>query len=61
MSKPKVYKFSFYACESIYNKDKKTKKQLIEEVAEVICYCDSLTIVRDIEVEAFEIKKKGGK
>ena len=61
MKKPKMYKFSFYACESIYNNDKRTKEQLKDEIDNAICYCDSITIVSDLDVETLDIKMKGGK
>ena len=55
MKKPKVYKFTFYGCVHPMSANK-TKADLIEEVDDAIWSCQSMTILKELEVEEYKLK-----
>jgi hypothetical protein len=55
MAKPKVYKFTFYGCVHPMSKNR-TRKDIIEEVDNAIWCCDSMSIIKDLEVEEYKLK-----
>ena len=55
MKKPKVYKFTFYGCVHPMSANR-TKADLIEEIDNAIWSCDSMTIIKDLEVEEYKLK-----
>ena len=55
MKKPKVYKFTFYGCVHPMSANR-TKADLIEQVDDAIWYCQSMTILKELEVEEYKLK-----
>ncbi len=54
---PKIYKFEFYAHKSHWNDDK-SEQDCLEELDEMLMYCEQLNQISKVKVTEYSLKTK---
>jgi len=57
---PTIYKFEFYAHKA-YWKNGKSEKEALEEIEELLMYCEDLNIISRVKVTDYTLKTKSNK